>query len=194
MNARVRTAILISGGGSNMETLVRAAQDPDYPAEIVLVICNRPKAGGIARAKGLGVPVTVLDHKNFKTREAFEHEMDTALRARKVELICNAGFMRLLTPWFVKKWRGRQLNIHPSLLPKYKGLHTHQRALDAGDLEHGCTIHYVSEGMDEGEIVAQARVPVLDGDTPDTLSARVLIEEHKLYPLTLETVAEKLRH
>lgn len=191
MKPRIRTAILISGGGSNMETLVRAAQAPDYPAEIVLVVCNRPNAGGIERAKKLGIPVCVLDHKAFKTREAFEREMDAALRAENVDLICNAGFMRLLTPWFVKRWLGQQLNIHPSLLPKYKGLHTHQRALDAKDSEHGCTIHYVSEGMDEGEIVAQARVPVLDDDTAQTLSARVLIEEHKLYPLTLKAIAGK---
>lgn len=192
-SVRVKTAILISGGGSNMEALVRAAQAPDYPAEIVLVICNRPKAGGIARAKKLGVAVRVIDHKTFENREIFEREMDQALRAHAVELVCNAGFMRLLTPWFVKQWLGRQINIHPSLLPKYKGLHTHARAIEAGDTEHGCSIHYVSEGMDDGKIIAQARVPLRRDDTPETLAARVLVEEHALYPNTLRLIAEKLR-
>lgn len=177
-----------------METLVTAARAPDYPAEIVLVICNRPKAGGIERAKKRGIPCVVIDHKGFKTRKSFEREIDKTLRSHNIELICNAGFMRILTPWFVKQWLGRQLNIHPSLLPKHKGLHTHQRAIEAGDTEHGCTIHYVSEGMDEGEIISQARIPIHPDDTPDTLSARVLVEEHKLYPDTLNMIAESLRN
>lgn len=193
MSRRIKTAILISGGGSNMESLVRATKARGFPAKTVLVICNRPKAGGIERAKRLGVPFVVIDHKKFSTREKFERAMDNALHESNVELICNAGFMRILTPWFVKRWLGKQINIHPSLLPKYKGLHTHQRAIDAGDTEHGCTIHYVSEGMDEGEIIAQARIPLLPTDTPETLAARVLIEEHKLYPKVLKQIASKLR-
>ena len=192
MSRKVKTAILISGGGSNMESLVSAAKARGFPAKIVLVICNRPNAGGIERAKRLGVPVVVIDHKDYPTREKFEREMDAALRKYEVELICNAGFMRILTPWFVKKWLGQQLNIHPSLLPEYKGLHTHQRAIEAGDKEHGCTIHYVSEGMDEGKIIAQTNIPLLANDTPDTLSARVLVEEHKLYPKVLKQVASEM--
>lgn len=189
MKRKVQTAILISGGGSNMESLVRAAQAPDYPANIALVICNRPNASGIERAKRLGVPVIILDHKAYESREGFERAMDTALNNHNIELICNAGFMRILTPWFVRRWLGRQINIHPSLLPKHKGLHTHQRAIDAGDTHHGCTIHYVSEGMDEGEIIAQISVDILPADTADTLAARVLTQEHRLYPEVLERIA-----
>ena len=192
MSRKVKTAILISGGGSNMESLVSATKARGFPAEIVLVICNRPKAGGIERAKRLGIPVVVIDHKDYSTREKFEREMDAALRKHHVELICNAGFMRILTPWFVKKWLGRQLNIHPSLLPKYKGLHTHKRAIEARDKKHGCTIHYVSEGMDEGKIIAQTSIPLLANDSPETLSARVLVEEHKLYPKVLKQVASEM--
>ncbi len=172
-----------------MESLVRATEASDFPATIVLVICNRPKAGGIERAKRLGVPVAIINHKDYADREQFERKMDAVLHEYEVDLICNAGFMRILTPWFVKKWLGKQLNIHPSLLPKHKGLHTHKRAIEAGDTEHGCTIHYVSEGMDEGEIIAQAAISLHPDDTPDTLAARVLIEEHKLYPKVLKQVA-----
>jgi len=186
---RMRTSILISGGGSNMEALVKAAQAPAYPAEIVLVISNRPDAGGLAKAAKLGIETKVIDHKNFKNRKSFERQLDKALRAADAELVCNAGFMRILTPWFVTRWQGRQLNIHPSLLPKFKGLHTHQRAIDAGETTHGCTIHYVNEGMDEGEIIDQAHVKIYPDDTPDTLAARVLKQEHKLYPKVLNKVA-----
>ncbi len=176
-----------------MVSLVEAAQAPDYPAEIVLVICNRPDAGGIAKAEALGIKTVCIDHKDFKTRKSFEQEMDKTLRAHKTQLICNAGFMRILSPWFVKRWLGRQLNIHPSLLPKFKGLHTHERAIEAGAEEHGCTIHYVDEGMDTGEIIAQAKVRVLPNDTPETLAKRVLIQEHCLYPHTLQQVAAQLK-
>ncbi len=176
-----------------MEALVKSTQTSNHPAKIVVVICNRPKAGGIARATKLGVPVSVIDHKAYKTRESFERAMDVVLQEYEVELICNAGFMRILTPWFVRKWLGRQINIHPSLLPKYKGLHTHKRAIDAGDSEHGCTVHYVSEGMDDGKIIAQASVPLLKKDTPDTLAARVLIQEHKLYPKVLKTISVSIK-
>lgn len=172
-----------------MEALIKAAQAPGYPADITLVISNSPNAGGLMKAKALGVKTLTINHKAFKTRELFEREMDAALRAHNIELVCNAGFMRILTPWFVRRWLGRQLNIHPSLLPKHKGLHTHQKALDAGDKRHGCTVHWVSEGMDEGEIIAQSKVDVLGGDTAEALAVRVLIEEHKLYPTVLKTIA-----
>ena len=174
-----------------MEALVKAAQSPDYPAEIVLVISNNPDAGGLAKAEKYGVPTEIINHLDFKTRKSFEKVLDQTLQDHNVELVCNAGFMRLLTPYFVNRWLGRQLNIHPSLLPKFKGLHTHQRALDAGESEHGCTVHYVSEGMDEGEIIDQTRVPVLENDTAELLAARVLEQEHILYPQVLEKIARE---
>jgi len=196
---RLKLAILISGRGSNMEALVRAAQSPDYPAEPVLIVSNRPEAAGLMFAETAGIPALAIDHKAYgKDREAFERDLDAALRAACVEIIALAGFMRVLTNWFVTRWEGRMVNIHPSLLPKYKGLDTHQRALDAGDSEAGCTVHWVSAGVDEGEIIAQARVPILPGDTADTLAARTLPAEHKLYPEALKiackTIAEKLAH
>ncbi|MCF6222046.1 MAG: phosphoribosylglycinamide formyltransferase [Robiginitomaculum sp.] len=191
VDQKVKTAVLISGGGSNMVALVQAAQAPDFPAEIVLVISNRPDAAGIAKAEELGVKTLCIDHKNFKTRKKFEQAMDKTLRAHGIELICNAGFMRILSPWFVGSWRGRQLNIHPSLLPKFKGLHTHERAIEAGETEHGCTIHYVDEGMDTGKIIAQAKVKVLPNDTTEALAARVLKAEHKLYPQILMQIASE---
>ncbi|NNC36895.1 MAG: phosphoribosylglycinamide formyltransferase [Acidimicrobiales bacterium] len=190
---KVKTGILISGGGSNMEALAKAAQNPDFPAEIVVVISNNPDAGGIAKAQKLDIDVEVIDHRAFKSRKSFEKVLDQTLRDYDVDLVCNAGFMRLLTPYFVNRWLGRQLNIHPSLLPKYKGLQTHQRALDADEKEHGCTVHYVSEGMDEGETIGQATVPVKEGDTPETLASRVLVQEHILYPKVLQQVAQELR-
>ncbi|MBK8199151.1 MAG: phosphoribosylglycinamide formyltransferase [Acidobacteria bacterium] len=192
---RLRLAILISGRGSNMEALLRAAtaQD-DYPATPVLVLSNKPEAAGLRFAENAGVPILALDHKPFgKDREAFERELDAALQKAGVEVIALAGFMRVLTPWFVTKWQGRMVNIHPSLLPKYKGLDTHQRAIDAGDTEAGCTVHWVSAGVDEGEIIAQASVPILPGDTAETLAARTLPEEHRLYPLALAMACHKIR-
>jgi len=196
---RLKLAILISGRGSNMEALVRAAKSPDYPAEPVLVLSNRPDAAGLAFAEAAGIRALAIDHKIYgKDREAFERDLDAALRAAGVEIIALAGFMRVLTNWFVSRWEGRMINIHPSLLPKYKGLDTHQRAIDAGDSEAGCTVHWVSAGVDEGEIIAQARVPILPGDTADTLAARTLPAEHKLYPEALKiackTITEKLPH
>lgn len=189
---KVKVGILISGGGSNMEALVKAAQKPDYPAEIVVVISNAPDAGGIEKARRLGIPTEVINHKIYRSRKLFEKKIDQTLRNYDVRLVCNAGFMRLLTPYFVQRWIGRQLNIHPSLLPKYKGLHTHQRALDAGEFEHGCTVHYVSEGMDDGEIIGQSRVPIENSDNADILAARVLKQEHKLYPEMLAKIASNL--
>jgi len=190
---RVRTAVLISGRGSNMEALLRAAADPAWPAEIVLVLANRPDAGGLELAAAAGVETAVIDHRPFgKDREAHERVIDSRLRAAGVELVALAGYMRVLTPFLVRAWTGRMLNIHPSLLPRYPGLHTHERALAGGDDEAGCTVHLVTEGVDEGPLLGQARVPILPGDTPDTLAARVLTEEHRLYPACLAELARKL--
>ncbi|MFN4225958.1 MAG: phosphoribosylglycinamide formyltransferase [Hyphomonas sp.] len=191
---RLRLAILISGRGSNMESLLKAARDPAYPAEPVLVLSNRPEAKGLLTAEAAGIPAVAIDHKTYgKDREAFEYHVDATLRGAAVEVIALAGFMRVLTPWFVSRWEGRMINIHPSLLPKYKGLDTHQRAIDAGDTEAGCSVHWVSAGVDEGEIIAQSRVPILPGDTAGTLAARVLPEEHRLYPLALAVACEQIR-
>jgi phosphoribosylglycinamide formyltransferase-1 len=186
---RLRTAILISGRGSNMDALVDAARAADFPAQIALVLSNRPDAPGLAKAKAAGLAVAAVDHKIYAGREEFERSMQLVLETYRIDFICLAGFMRLLTPWFIGKWRGRMLNIHPALLPAYRGLHTHERALADGVKIHGCTVHFVVPEMDEGPIVAQAAVPVLDGDTADTLGARVLRQEHVVYPLALRLVA-----
>jgi phosphoribosylglycinamide formyltransferase 1 len=187
--SKKRVAVLISGRGSNMMSLVEAARADDYPAEIVAVISNRPDAQGIAWAKAQGIATKVIDHKAFKSREAFEAELDKALTAAKPDIIALAGFMRIMTPAFVSRWQVRMINIHPSLLPNFKGLHTHEQALAAGVRIAGCTVHYVRAEMDAGPIIAQAAVPVLSGDTPVTLAARVLAAEHKLYPAALRLVA-----
>jgi len=191
MNRR-RVAILISGRGSNMTALVEAARDPDYPAEIVGVFSNRADAPGLQYAWLAGVATEVRSHKEYLSKQAFEAAMESVLDDWRPDIVCLAGFMRLLSPEFCTKWSGRLINIHPSLLPRHKGLHTHEAALAAGDAEHGCTVHYVTPGMDEGPIIAQARVPVLAGDTAETLAARVLGEEHKLYPEALAKVAREL--
>jgi phosphoribosylglycinamide formyltransferase-1 len=186
-----RVAVLISGRGSNMTALIEAAEAKDYPAEIVLVISNRPDAPGLARARSAGVATAVVDHTRFgDEREAFEHALDGELRKNRIDLVCLAGFMRLLTPWFVTRWSGRMLNIHPSLLPQFKGLHTHRRALEVGMKRHGATVHFVVPEMDSGPIVAQDSVAVREGDTEETLAARVLELEHQLYPRALRAVAE----
>ena len=185
-----RVGILISGRGSNMAALLHAARDPHYPADIALVVCNQPHAPGIALAAEAGVPVAVIDHRGFgKDRGAHEAAIDAALRDVGVEIVCCAGYMRLLTPFLVAAWQGCMLNIHPSLLPVFPGLHTHARALAAGVKLHGCTVHLVTEAMDEGPILAQAAVPVLPDDTEDTLAARVLVQEHRLYPAALAAFA-----
>ena len=190
---RVRTAALISGRGSNMEALIRAAADPAYPAEIVLVLANRPDAGGLATAAAAGVPAEAIDHRPFgKDREAHERVLDARLRDAGVELVALAGYMRVLTPFLVRAWAGRMVNIHPSLLPLHPGLHTHARALAAGDSHAGCTVHLVTEGVDEGPVLGQAQVPIQAGDTPDSLAARVLEEEHKLYPACLAELARRV--
>mgnify|MGYP002721053641 FL=1 len=188
-----RVAILISGRGSNMVSLVKAAQAPEFPAEIVLVLSNKPEAAGLEIARGLGVEAMAVPAKPFgKDREAHERAIDAQLRARDVQIICLAGYMRLLTPWLVQRWAGRMLNIHPSLLPKFPGLDTHRRAIEAGEAEHGCTVHLVTEGMDEGPVLGQARVPVLPGDDEAALAARVLEQEHRLYPAMLADLARKI--
>lgn len=187
--AKPRTAILISGRGSNMQALVEAARQPDYPAEIALVISNRPEASGLAWAKAQGLPAVALDHKRYESREHFEGQLQSMLELSNIDLVALAGFMRLMTAPFVERWSGRMINIHPSLLPSFKGLRTHEQALAAGVRISGCTAHFVSPEMDGGPIIAQAAVPVLPEDTPETLAARVLAAEHKLYPASLALVA-----
>jgi phosphoribosylglycinamide formyltransferase-1 len=189
MSPRKRVGILISGRGSNMASLIEASKAPDYPAEIAVVISNRPDAPGLAKAAEAGIATQTVDHTAYQSRQAFEQVLDDALREAGAELICNAGFMRLLTEYFVDRWRDRQLNIHPSLLPAFKGLDTHQRVLEAGAVITGCTVHFVRLETDSGPIIAQAAVPVRSDDTAETLAARVLVAEHKLYPLALRLVA-----
>ena len=188
--SRKRIGVLISGRGSNLGALIAAAREPDYPAEIVLVVSNRPDAAGLTRAAEAGLATVVVDHKSFPDRHAFEDELDGTLRAAGVELLCLAGFMRVFTDPFVERWAGRMLNIHPSLLPAFRGTDTHRQALAAGVLIHGCTVHFVTPDLDAGPIVAQAALRVLPGDTEDSLAARVLAEEHRLYPLALRLVCE----
>lgn len=186
---RRRVAILISGRGSNMAALVAAARDPGYPAEIALVLSNRADAPGLERADQAGVETAVLDPKGFSSRSVFDKALDARLRAAGAEIVCLAGFMRLLTPEFVEAWRDRLINIHPSLLPLFPGLNTHASALAAGVRIHGCTVHYVRVAVDNGPIIAQAAVPVLLADTPESLADRVLAAEHHIYPLALALVA-----
>lgn len=185
-----RVALLISGGGSNMVRLAESMTG-DHPARPCLVLSNLPGAGGLAKAQAMGLPTAVVDHRPFGTdRAGFEAALTEALEAHAPDILCLAGFMRILTEGFIARWQGRMLNIHPSLLPKYRGLHTHARALEAGDAEAGCTVHEVTAELDGGPILGQARVPVLPGDTPDALAARVLEQEHRLYPMVLRRFAE----
>lgn len=191
---RLKLAILISGRGSNMKALLEAARDPSFPAQPVLVLSNRPDARGLETAAAEGIATHAIDHKTFgKDREAFERAINEHLEAAGVEIIALAGFMRVLTPWFVNTWEGRMINIHPSLLPKYKGLDTHQRAIDAGDSEAGCTVHWVSPGVDDGEIIQQAAIPILPGDSADSLADRILPVEHRLYPEALAKACEAIK-
>jgi len=187
---RLRVGALISGRGSNLQALLDAARDPAYPAEIVLVISNVAGAAGLARAAAAGVPQRTVSHRDFRGREPFEAALTEALEAARVELVCLAGFMRVVTAGFVAHWHDRMINIHPSLLPAFPGLHTHRAALDAGVKLHGCTVHYVREQVDAGPIVAQAAVPVAPDDDADSLAARVLEAEHRLYPAALRLIAE----
>ena len=188
--SRKRIGVLISGRGSNLGALIAAAREPDYPAEIVLVVSNRPDAAGLSRAAEAGLATVVVDHTRFPDRRAFEEELDGTLRAAGVKLLCLAGFMRVFTESFVERWAGRMLNIHPSLLPAFRGTDTHRQALAAGVLIHGCTVHFVTPDLDAGPIVAQAALRVKPGDTEETLAARVLAEEHRLYPFALKLVCE----
>ena len=184
--SRTRVAVLASGRGSNMTALLDAARDPAFPAEVALVLSNNPDAPALRTAARAGIAVRAVDHRPYRgDREAHERAIDAALQEAGIGCVCLAGYMRLLTPWLTRRWNGRMLNIHPSLLPAHPGLHTHERVLEAGDARHGCTVHLVTEEMDEGPILGQAAVPVLPGDTPDILAARVLAEEHRLYPAVL---------
>ena len=187
---RKRVGVLISGRGSNMVSLAEAAQAADYPAEIALVVSNIPDVAGLERARGFGIATAMIDHRPFgMARVAFEGAVDELLRVNQIDLVVLAGFMRILTPWFVQRWEGRMINIHPSLLPLFKGTHTHAQALAAGVSEHGCSVHFVVPELDAGPVILQAKVPVLAGDDEEALSQRVLVEEHKLYPAALAEVA-----
>ncbi len=189
MTDRKRVAVLISGRGTNMTALIRAAATPHYPAEVVLVISSRADAAGLVRASGAGIATAVVSARDIRDRSAFEAEIERHLQAAHAEIVCLAGFMRLLSEEFVDRWRDRLINIHPSILPAFQGLNTHDRALEAGVKLHGCTVHFVRAAMDDGPIIAQAAVPVLAGDTPEALAARVLGAEHQLYPRALALVA-----
>ena len=190
MTTRKRVAIMVSGRGANMAALIAAAKRRDYPADIALVLSNRPQAPALGRAQAEGIATATVDHTEYgKDREAFERAAQAVLEAHRIEIVCLAGFMRLFTPWLMSRWNGRMLNIHPALLPAFRGLSTHERALEAGVKIHGATVHFVVPEVDCGPIVAQAAVPVLDGDTPDTLADRVLAVELRLYPLALALVA-----
>ncbi len=193
MARKIPVGILIGGRGSNMIALLQAAQDPAFPARIALVLSNNPDAPGLGLARAAGVESVAIDHRPFgRDRAAHEAAIDDALRDHGVEIVCLAGYLRLLTPFLVSRWQGRMLNIHPSLLPAFAGLDTHARVLAAGVQRHGCTVHLVTDGMDEGPILAQAEVSVLPGDDEATLAARVLTEEHRLYPQALKTLLERL--
>ncbi len=188
--ARLKLAVLISGRGSNLQSLIDACAAPGFPAEIVIVVSNEPNATGLDRARAAGIPATVIDHHEFTTREAFDEAISESIRAAGAELACLAGFMRLVTEAFLHDWRDRLINIHPSLLPAFGGLNTHARAITAGVRFTGCTIHFVRAAMDAGPIIVQAVVPVLADDTPDSLAARVLAAEHRAYPLAIRLIGE----
>lgn len=185
-----RVAILISGRGSNMRSLIAAASAPDFPAEIALVISNIGSAAGIQFAAEAGIATEIIPHKAYESREAFDRAISAHLEEARIDLVCLAGFMRILSDWFATRWQGRMINIHPSLLPLFKGTHVHEQALQAGVRVSGCSVHFVVPELDAGPIIAQATVPVEIDDTPDTLAARVLVEEHKLYPAALKLLAE----
>lgn len=188
--SKLRIGVLISGRGSNFKALLDATRQPDFPAEIVCVISNKGQAGGLDHAREAGIPAVVVPHTGFSSREAFDIALDEQLRRHKVELVVLAGFMRVLSPEFINRWPDRILNIHPSLLPAFRGLHTHERTIEAGCKIGGCTVHIVRPELDEGPIIAQAAVPVLEGDTPETLAARILEQEHRIYPEAVRLIAE----
>lgn len=188
--ARLKVGVLVSGRGSNLQALLDACAAPDFPAEIALVISNRSDALALERARRAKVPTAVISHRDFETREAFDAAVDTALRGVGVEFVCLAGFMRILSTWFVERWRDRLVNVHPSLLPAYKGLDTHARAIAAGEKFAGCTVHIVRPELDDGPIVLQAKVAIQPDDDADSLAERVLAEEHQIYPAALRLIAE----
>lgn len=192
MTKKLRTAVLISGNGSNLQAIIDAAQASDYPAAISLVLSNKADAFGLTRAKNARLETVIISHRDYPDREAFDRAMDAALREANIELVVMAGFMRILSDWFVNTWAGKLINIHPSLLPKFKGMHTHQRAIDAGEREHGCTVHWVIPALDSGEIIGQAALEISPADTAETLADRVHALEHKLYPEAVKKVADKL--
>lgn len=187
---RKRLAVLISGRGSNMEAILRASQASDYPAEIALVLSDNPDAAGLRTAREAGIEAIAFPRSDFKDKASHELAICEKIELSEVDLICLAGYMRLLSETFTSRFEGKLINIHPSLLPKYKGLNTHARVIEAGDKLHGCTIHYVNAEMDGGEVIAQARIPVYEDDTPDTLEERVLVQEHKLYPKTVRSLCK----
>ena len=188
---KLNLAVFISGRGSNMQALIKACEDPEFPARINVVISNFPEAAGLEKAQSANIPTEVVNHKDFKTREYFEKALLGTLAKYEVDLICLAGFMRLLSPYFLHPWEERIINIHPSLLPDYKGTNTHERVLEDGKTESGCTVHHVIPEMDSGPVILQKRVPVLEGDTPETLAARVLEQEHIAYPEAVRLIARK---
>jgi phosphoribosylglycinamide formyltransferase-1 len=192
VSARARTVVLISGRGSNMSALIEAARSPDFAAEIVTVLSDEPDAPGLSIARKAGVAAEAIDFRACPGKAAFEAALEARLRAERAEIVCLAGFMRILSPAFVERWKGRMLNVHPSLLPNLRGLNTHERALREGLAEHGCTVHFVTAELDAGPIIAQARVPILPGDDAEALAARVLREEHRIYPAALAAVARSL--
>ncbi|MCG8492462.1 MAG: phosphoribosylglycinamide formyltransferase [Sneathiellales bacterium] len=187
----MKVAVLISSRGSNMQALVKASLAEDFPAEIVTVLSNNPDAAGLEFAKSHNIPTEVINHRDFENREDFDQAISDYMESKQIDLICLAGFMRLLTPEFVNRWRDRIINIHPSLLPAFKGLHVHERAIESGARFTGCTVHIVRPEMDDGPIIVQAAVPILQDDTPDTLAARILVQEHRIYPEALKLMAER---
>ena len=189
---KIKTAVLISGRGSNMLAILKAAQDNEYPAVVEVVISNRPLAKGLDKAEDLGIKTLILDHKAYKSKSEFEKDLDEILKNLRIQLICCAGFMRILSPWFVNRWKGKLLNIHPSLLPKYKGLNTHKRAINSGDTIHGCSVHFINSELDSGKVILQKRIKILEDDTPQTLSERLLVKELEAYPQALKMVADEL--
>lgn len=189
---KIKTAVLISGRGSNMLAILKAAQDNEYPAVVEVVISNRPLAKGLEKAEDLGIKTLILDHKAYKSKSEFEKDLDEILKNLRIQLICCAGFMRILSPWFVNRWKGKLLNIHPSLLPKYKGLNTHKRAINSGDKIHGCSVHFINSELDSGKVILQKRIKILEDDTPQTLSERLLVKELEAYPQALKMVADEL--
>ena len=189
---KIRTAVLISGRGSNMMSLVEASKQDNYPASIELVISNRPEAAGLSKASDANIPTQAINHKDYSSRRKFEAALHKALQSADIELVCCAGFMRVLTPWFVNKWRNKLLNIHPSLLPKYKGLNTHARAIEANDTHHGCSVHWVTSELDGGDVIMQKTIKIDKNDTPERLSAKLLPVELNLYPIALKYVARSM--